>query len=464
MTAAGRPPSRAASPAWRYPGDTIEIVTDTTIAESPTIAKSLTLDSGTGFAGSISGHVQVTGNTGTLDVDLHDLSIDGGIQVDLSGGSDHVISLSHLIVTNGTLPNAQAVRFDTQVSATLDAESNIFHAIHGMATQMYIEASNNTGTAEFRVVGNHLNGHGGDNSFGGIQLILDGPGTARADIFNNSMWDVGGCGCVGGAGVYYRVNDPATDDVNVVGNTFEGAVYGVNIQTISTAGGHYGLDFFNNITSHSVAQGVNIDSFQVPSEFTLRAGNNDYFALGQENNFNGYPSGTGNMSVAPRYVSPSTGAPEAEAHLPADQQGRGLLSWRHRQARCRGQFPPCRADGRHGRLRERRGPAHGDRVRGIARRGQQVRHGRSRHPVRLRRRRLPEREGRQRLRRWRRASDIVVGGTGAIASSAEPAVTRSAGKDGVHGNDYIDGGSGTDDYRADSGDTRVSVEHVGTCP
>lgn len=349
------------------PGDTIEIVTDTTITETPTITKSLTLASGAGFHGSISGGAHITATTGAVNISLHDLSFDGGIHVSLTGGSDHHLTLDHLTVTNGTTPNLAGFYVTTTVPATLDATSNVIHVTHGTATQMYLEAANHTGTATFRVVANRMDGNGGDNSFGGVQLILDGSGAARADILNNSVWDVGGCGCVGGAGVYYRVNDPATDDVNVVGNTFDHAVTGVFIQTLTTAGGHYSLDLFNNVISHPTAQGVTIDSFQNPAEFTLRAGNNDYYALGQPNNFNGYPSGKGNLALAPKYMAPATGDLRLKATSPLINK-RGMSSGRRCNARCRGQLPPCRADRRPGRLRARRGPAHWDRVRRVARR------------------------------------------------------------------------------------------------
>ena len=446
------------------PGDTIEIVTDTTISETPTITKSLTLDSGSGFHGSISGGVHVTATSGTLDVSLHDLSFDGGILVNLTGGSNHHLTLDHLTVTNGTTTGLAGLYLLTTVPATLDALSNTFHVTHGTATQMYLEAANDTGTTTFRVIGNHMNGHGGDNSFGGVQLILDGSGAARADILNNSVWDVAGCGCVGGAGVYYRINDPASDDVNVVGNTFERAVAGVFIQTLTTAGGHYTLDLFNNVISHPTAQGVTIDSFNNPSEFTLRAGNNDYFALGQPNNFNGYPSGTGNLGLAPQYVSPTTGNLRLKATSPLINKGVVCSPGGVAKVDAAGNFRLAGPTVDMGAFEHGAGlptgivfvgSPDGDSKSGTA--GADILCGYGGADF------LNGKGGNDYVNGGG-ASDLVVGGPGADRIFGGTSGDTVCGRDGVNGNDYIDGGSGADDYRADPGDTVLHVEHLGSCP
>ena len=58
----------------------------------------------------------------------------------------------------------------------------------------------------------------------------------------------------------------------------------------------------------------------------------------------------------------------------------------------------------------------------------------------------------------------VVGGSGADRIFGGASGDTVCGRDGVHGNDYVDGGPGADDYRADPGDTVRHVEHLGTCP
>jgi hypothetical protein len=446
------------------PGDTIEIVTDTTISETPTITKSLTLGSGAGFHGSISGGAHITATTGTLGIYLHDLSFDGGILVNMTGGSDHHLTLDHLTVTNGTTTGLAGVYMYTSVPATLDATSNAIHVTHGTATQMYLEASNDAGTATFRVMGNRMDGNGGDNSFGGVQLILNGSGTARADILNNSVWDVAGCGCVGGAGVYYRVNDPATDDVNVVGNTFDHAVTGVFIQTLTTAGGHYSLDLFNNVISHPTAQGVTIDSFNNPTEFTLRAGSNDYYALGQPNNFNGYPSGTSNLTVAPKYVAPATGDLRLKSTSPLINKGVVCSPGGVAKLDAAGNFRLAGPTVDMGAYERGAGPPtgivfvgspDGDSKSGTA--GADILCGYGGADF------LNGKGGNDYVGGGG-ASDIVKGGSGADRLFGGASGDTLCARDGVSGNDRLNGGSGTDDYRADSGDVRVSVEHVGTCP
>jgi hypothetical protein len=446
------------------PGDTIEIVTNSPIAETPTITKSLTLDSGAGFQGSISGGAHVTATSGTLDVTLHDLSFDGGILVNMTGGSGHHLTLDHLTVTNGTTTGLAGVYMSTTVPATLDATSNVIHVTHGTATQMYLEAANDTGTATFRVIGNRMDGNGGDNSFGGVQLILDGSGTARADILNNSVWDVAGCGCVGGAGVYYRVNSPATDDVNVVGNTFDHAVTGVFIQTLTTTGGHYSLDLFNNVISHPTAQGVTIDSFQNSAEFTLRAGNNDYYDLGQPNNFNGYPSGTDNLALAPKFVAPLTGDLRLKATSPLINKGVVCSPGGVARLDAAGNFRLAGPTVDVGAYERGAGPptgivfvgsSDGDSQSGTA--GADILCGYGGADF------LNGKGGNDYVDGGS-ASDIVKGGSGADRLFGGASGDTLCAKDGVNGNDYLNGGRGTDDYRADSGDVRVSVEHVGTCP
>ena len=56
-------------------------------------------------------------------------------------------------------------------------------------------------TSVFRVIGNRITQHGGTDTGEGIRLDMDGDGNVRADIHNNSIWDVASCDCGSASGI-----------------------------------------------------------------------------------------------------------------------------------------------------------------------------------------------------------------------------------------------------------------------
>jgi Ca2+-binding RTX toxin-like protein len=448
---------------FAQPGDVVLIDTNAPVSGGATITKPLSLASAPGFDATVSGAVVITVNSGKFDIDLRRISVEGGINVQLTGGTGHTLTIDHVDVTNASSPSAPALRVYATVPATVNVTSSHFHATTGMSTQVYLESANPTGTVRYQLVGNRMTGHGDASSFGGVQLILDGSATTQADIMNNAIWDVGGCGCVGGAAVYIRVNNPATDDINVVGNTLDRAVTGVYVQTLTTSGGHYGLDLFDNIISHSGFEGVAIGSFAHTSELTFRAGYNDYFALGQPNSFGAYSAGSGNLAVVPGYAAPATGDLTLKASSPVIDKGSvcspgGVAAIDAAgRARLRGSSVDMGAF-EHGASMPTGaafvGASGADTFVGTAGADIMCGYGGTDH--------LDGRGGNDYIDGGA-AADHLVGGPGVdrlLGGSGDDALCA---RDGVHGNDRIDGGAGTDGYRVDVGDVSSHVEHVVSC-
>ncbi len=443
-------------------GDTVEIATDTAADEQITISKSLTLHSKVGFSGAIARHVVVSGTGPTLKVSVSRLEIDGGLQVDFSGGTGHQLTLDHLVLHNNPSDPWQALRVDSTVPATIIATSNVFNVLNGEATQVELTTSQATGTVTFRAVGNVLDGHGDATSFGGFQLLLGGHGTNDIVLDNNVIRDVGGCGCVGGSGVYYRINDPTTDHVDVVGNTIVGAVYGVDVAVELDDGGTYGLDLFDDIIARTSNAGVNIESFTHPNAFVLRSGYNDYFHLASPPDFGGYPAGSHNLAVAPRFVSEPTGNFALAAGSPLIDAGIVCSP---------GGIAEPDAAG-HSRLR---GPSTDigalERLAGVAGRvvlgtnGSNTLQGGPGNDI------LCGYGGNDTLF-GRAGDDYLDGGKGPDGITGGPGSDQLHGragtdmlcaKDGVNGNDTSDGGSGHDVGRSDPGDHVVSIEGSTPC-
>ncbi len=443
-------------------GDLIQVDTDTPIPGSVTISKSISLNSAPGFHATILGGAQITATSGTLAVYLHDLSFDGGVQVTLTGGADHYVTLDHLTVTNGTTPGA-GLSVYTSVPSTVDLTSSSFHLANGPTTQVVFETGNDTGTARFDAIGNKLDGHGNATSSGGIQLILDGPGAARADILDNSIWDVGGCGCVGGAGVYYRVNDPATDDINVVGNTFDRAVYGVYVQTETNDGGTYGLDLFDNIISHTTDQGISIGFFTHASDFTLRSGDNDFSALGLPNDYGQYSGSSSDLTPAPAYVSGSTGNLALKSTSPLIDRGvvcsPGGVATVDAAGNSRLAGPTVDIGAyEHGAVAPNGMVFIGTNAAdtSLGTNGRDILCGYGGADI-------LEGNGGNDYIDGGSGSDVLIGGSGADRIFGRGGNDDVCSMDGVHGNDAVDGGPGSDGYRIDSGDTRTNVEHKTAC-
>jgi RTX calcium-binding nonapeptide repeat (4 copies) len=443
-------------------GGTVKIATNTPANESITISTSMTLESKAGFAGTILRHVAISGTGSPLKVTLRDLTVDGGVRADFIGGANHRLSLSHLLIQNNPSDLWPALTVDAEVPSRVTAIGNRFNAVNGFATQVELETGQASGLVSFTAIGNRLDGHGAATSFGGFQLLLGGHGTNRITLDNNVVRDVGGCGCIGGAGVYYRINDPATDDVNVIGNTFVGAVYGINVDVELDAGGTYGLDLFNNIIASTSNDGVIIGDFQQHRELTLRAGNNDYFHLASPNDFNTYPSGSHNLAVAPHFTSAPNGnftlrpgSPLIDAGVVCtpggiadpDAAGHNRLSGASTDI---GAFE--RGAGAPGEVVL--GTGHADTLLGS--RGNDILCG----------------YGGNDALTGRRGNDYLDGGTGADHLSGGPGSDRLFGRgggdvlcgvDGVHGNDRSNGGTGHDTGRSDPGDTLISIEGSASC-
>ncbi len=170
------------------PGDTIQIETNEIIDEFPVVAKSLTLQAGQGFHPIVSKGGQVGVNSGTIAVTISGITFGDSLEVELLGGSGHSVSLDHVKVLQGSQDD-EDLAIDAKVAGSVSVTGSTFQG-QARDDRIGMDADQTSGLVTFRVIGNRVTGHGDATSGAGISLLLRSSGSTRADIDNNSAWDV----------------------------------------------------------------------------------------------------------------------------------------------------------------------------------------------------------------------------------------------------------------------------------
>ena len=287
------------------PGDTVEIATNTPINETVVIDKSLTLTAANGFQPTIAGGLLVTATAGTINVEVSDLRFNGSADVEMSGGSGHVVSLDRLTLAAPT--GAQdALILDATVPGTLSVTGGSI-SISGSGWPVVLATMAASGLDTFRLIGNRITAPG-SNSGGGIELRLAGTGSNKVDVDNNAVWDVASCVCGSSAGLSISAGATTSAQVNVIGDSIDASqAFGLYVRNLLLPGGSLGLDIFNSVFSHSGYMAIRLDNSTDPSQIHFAAGNNDYFANGAANALLGHSPGTGNLAINPKYMNASAG-------------------------------------------------------------------------------------------------------------------------------------------------------------
>jgi Ca2+-binding RTX toxin-like protein len=339
------------------------------------------------------------------------------------------------------------------------------------------------GLVSLSVIGDQISGHGNPESGSGIEIDLAGAGTTRADLLNDSIWDIASCNCGASAGILLDPQDAAIGDINVVGMSVERsrseALYVLNE---SKSGGRMTLDLFNNIFSHAMDGAVGISSSAgVASRVTLSAGENDYYGDGFPNQLEGRSPGTGNLALLPHYVNGLKGDLRLTSTSPLIDKGIVCSPGGVANPDAAGLDRLAGATVDLGAYEFGAAPVNGLVRLGTA--GNDNLNGSSGNDI------LCGYDGNDRIFGMAgndfidggngndiidggAGNDILVGGAGndrLIGDSGSDHLYGGDGNDtlcandGIRGNDHLDGGAGFDGYREDPGDIRTGVEHTTTC-
>ncbi len=409
------------------PGDTIVMTSQINPDGVISIGKSLTLRASSRSLGPTLPYISIFSSGGAVDVTVQDIRVERKVRVNFNAtASGHLVTLRRLEVGKGT-SNADGVSFDTQAPASFVLEQSYVRAAgSNQGEALHLFAEDPDGRVDIRVVGNRLSDHGNPQSGSGIALTAIGDGTVRADLDNNSIWDVGRCLCGGASGIFINPSDRIRADVNVVGNTIERSrTDGIQQRNGLTGIGHLALDVFNNIISHTDGSAIRLDSGS-PGTLTFRAGHNDRFKNTFGSLLDGQSAGSGNKSVDPRFVDRTNGSLRLRSDSALIDAG----------VTCSpGGVANPDPDGHH-------------RLRGsTVDIGAYERGARSASGV---------------VRVGTSGKDTLVGTSGRDILCGYGGNDTLCAKDGK-GGDLVDGGSGRDKARTDSGDIRRSIEATASC-
>ncbi len=327
---------------------------------------------------------------------------------------------------------------------------------------MTLSVEDPDGQVTLRVIGNRLDGHANTDSGSGIELGMEGDGSVSADIFNNSVWDVARCNCGGSSGIFLNPQDAIIADVNIVGNTIDTSrTNAIGQRNTLTGVGRLSMDVFDNIFSHIQTDALRLTA-GAPGSLRFRAGHNDYFEVAG-NSLDGQSRGSGNLSKDPKYVDRASGNLKLRSASPLIDQGivcspGGIANL---DASGNGRLKGSSVDmGAH-----EVGAGHPTGKALVGDSGDDTFEGTSGADI------LCGFGGKDKLRGaggndWLDGgsdADTLTGGSGSDRAFGGSGGDTLCVKDGVHGNDRADGGSGSDKGRADSGDTRVSIEASAPC-
>ena len=443
-------------------GDVVVVAMNGPINEQIAIKdKSLTLRADQYAAPELSGLIiRTDASTGPVDVHVSHIGVAHTIFVELNQGSGHTVTLDHVTAqSSGADPGVYGTIYVASTVSVLD--SSITEA--GLYPAIDLTAPGGAGALNWNLRGNRISGALTKMSLAGIDLSATDAGSLHADLDNNSIWKTGQgftSGDHGGILLYTRTDGPAR--FNVVGNTVD-KVAGSGILAVDgqAAPNGFGLDLFNNIVANTTGAGVELEQEGGSTgKLALRGGNNDLFANGARNTLLGHKLGP-HLTVSPRFLDDGDGDLELSASSPLINAGMtcspggvagpdvlghdrlagpsidiGAYEWN-------AGAPGVVADGTGGANVLRGGPR-SDILCGYG--GKDTLYGGKGNDY------LSGGSGNDRLYAGT-GTDRLYGGSGNDLLCA---------RDGARG-DYLNGGPGTDSYRADAHDTTVSVEKVGDC-
>ncbi len=410
------------------PGDTIVLTNEINPDGAVTIERSLTLRATSRSLRPVLPHIVIRSDGSVVDVTVQDVRVTDRVQVGFgTASSGHSVTLRRIEVGREGM-NADGVSFDSQTAASLTIEGSFIRVAHSGAQDdaLRVFAEDPDGPVTVRIVGSRITARGNPESGSGIALTAIGDGTVSASIRNNVVWDVGRCVCGAAAGISINPTGAIRMAVDIVGNTIERSrTDGISQRNGLTGGGRLSLDVFDNVISHARFFAIRLDSGE-PGTLRFRAGYNARYANGLGSNLDGQSAGPGNLSVNPRFVDRADGDLRLRPDSPLIDRGLicnpGGLSIRD-------------AAGRH-RLKGRSVDI-GAYERGAGSASGVVKMGTS-------------------------GKDTLVGTSGRDILCGFGGVDTLCAKDGK-GGDYVNGGSGRDKARTDSGDVRRSIEATANC-
>lgn len=445
------------------PGDSIQINSNDHLP-AVAIDRSLTIFPGAGFHPVIVGFLAGGDGSshGTMDITIRDLTLSAGIIGTFTGGSGHTLTIKRVTIQPEGGSDTTFV-LGAAVPSTFNVTNTVVHAA-GEESAVHIAAEQPSGLATFSFVGNRVSLDGEQNSESGLRLDIEGTGTTRVRIINNTFWRVASGGTGNVAGIEMNVDNSGHADLDVVGNTLERVgASGLSLRNDVQGSGRVTLDVFNNIISHTRLSAIELDS-QIPSTLAFRAGYNDYFSNGSRSFLEGHSAGPGNLKSPPTFVKASQDDLRLDASSPLIDKGivcspggvANLDAARH------GRLAGSTVD--IGAFERGAGKPTGEAFVGGS--GNDSLRGTNGADI------LCGLGGRDDIRAGGGA-DYVDGGSGGDLIFGDGGPDRLFGgagdddlcsRDGVHGNDHIVGGAGSDGFRADPGDSRSQVEHAGLCP
>ena len=425
------------------PGSTV-VLTSEIINEVAVITKDLTLRATDRSLQPLLTYLLVqTAELDPLQVIVQDIRFSLGVRVNLTQGENHDVRLRRLEVGKGA-PNTRGVEIATQVPATVTVEGSYIRSDDRQGDALNMFAEDPDGPVVFRAIGNRINLHGNANSGSGIRVEMQDGGTVRADLMNNTIWDVGRCNCGAASGIAILPYGAIIADINIVGNTIErSSTTAVQQRNGLTGIGRLRLDVFDNIFSH-IQNGALYLTSGAPGSLTFRAGYNDYYATGV-NSLDGQSKGSNNMSRDPRFVNRVAGNLKLMSSSPLIDKGQvcspgGVaIQDASGNTRLRGASVDMGA--------YERGASTATGVARVGTSGANVLTGTS-------------------------GADILCGyaGNDKLTGKGGPDYfdggsddDKLCARDGVRGNDRLLGGPGTDRSQRDSGDSQTSVERSTTC-
>lgn len=451
-------------------GDTILIDTDTSIDEHIVIdGKGITLQAVPGYHPSVARGARVSATAGTTSTAVIGITFGSQVYVSLTGGTGHAVTLDHVNILETTTADAissAALEVDVTVPASVTMTRGVISntAVDGYGINM--DANNAAGLVDLRVVGVRVTAHGSSESVAGMNVLARGAGgTVLADLYNNSIWDVGRCGCGGPVGLFLLAASGAHATFNVVGNTIDTVQDTALSLSNRLQSGGVTLNAFDNVLAHTAGAAVYLDSSSSydPASLVFHAGHNDFYANGTANHLDGHTLGSGNLHLAPTYVDRSVGNLRLRATSPLIDMGVVCPPGGEANPDAAGNTRLYGSSLDMGAFERGAGKPTGEVLVGtsgpdnlIGTGGADVLCG----------------YGGSDYLNGHGGHDYLDGGAGNDTLYGGPGHDRLFGRggsdllcaaDGVQGNDHLDGGPGIDDFTADPGDVRISVEQAGSC-
>ena len=394
---------------------------------------------------------------------IQDLIATAGFVANYDQGTGHSLTMRHVEVGKGSA-QAAGISVESTVAVSVTVENSFVRTLVSEDDAISIVTAQ-AGISSFRIVGNQVTQHGSSDGGAGIAVTLGGSGTTTVDIDNNSVWDVARSNAGNSSGIAIEADDTVDAHFNVVGNTVERIfTTGLEQRNGLVSGGHMDLNVFDNIFAHA-GKGAGIDLDKgLAGTLSYHAGFNDSFGNKFHDFLDGKPAGTGNRPRRPALRQPHHRQPGAAAVLRRSSTS-GLTCSPGGVA----ELDAARNNRLAGKSVDIGAYEHGsNHTAGVALVGDGGANNLSGTANRdilcgYGGKDLLDGKGGADYLDGGAAADEVIGGTGNDRLFGGDGGDTLCAKDGVHGNDYLNGGPGSDGGLRDSGDTQVSVEHATTC-